>query len=133
LLPFISLPVFAQLDARSRFQNYKLIKDQLYLYGFNPRIMKLFIRSRCQRDAAITAAQESGMGKQCKNFFRNNGYRWYHLLPDAVVSKPGTLLTKNFWMITLFVKTYHSRIGPGKVSANKEKAKKPSFQMAPGI
>lgn len=105
----LSMPVFAQLDARARYQNYKLVKDQLYIYGFQTRIVKPFIKSRCQRDAAFTAANELGMGDKCKIFFKTNGYKWYHILPDVVFSKPQMLFTKKFWITTLFVKSYHPR------------------------
>lgn len=133
LLPFISMPVFAQLDARSRFQNYKLIKDSLFFYGFQPRIMNLFIKSRCQRDAAMVAAQETSMKKLCKDFFRASGYRWYHLFPDIVFYKPIVLLKKDFWITTLFAKTYRSKIDFKKMRKIDEKNKKPSFKMAANI
>jgi hypothetical protein len=110
LSPSICMPLFAQLDARSRFQNYKLVKDHLYIYGFQTRILKPFIKSRCQRDAAKTAADELGLSNQCRQFFRSNGYKWYHLFPDVILKKPSILLTKNFWITTLFTKTYHPKI-----------------------
>lgn len=130
LVYLVGLPLFAQLDARSRFQNYKMVKDHLYVYGFNTRIISLFMKSKCQRDAAFSAAKELRMGKACKTFFRTKGYRWYHVFPDMVFSKPWILLTKNFWMATLFVKTYHSKIDLEKKQMQKQKIKKPSFQMA---
>jgi len=110
LSPSICMPLFAQLDARSRFQNYKLVKDHLYIYGFQTRIVKPFMKSRCQRDAAKTAAEELGLSNQCREFFRSNGYKWYHLFPDVILKKPSILLTKNFWITTLFTRTYHPRI-----------------------
>jgi hypothetical protein len=103
------MPLFAQLDARSRYQNYKLIKEHLFLYGFQPRILKPFRKSRCQRDAAIAAANELGLSLECRKYFESFGYRWYHLLPDMIFKKPGILLTKNFWMTTLFTTTYHPK------------------------
>ena len=110
LSPAICMPLFAQLDARSRYQNYKLVKDHLYIYGFQTRILKPFVKSRCQRDAAKAAAYELGMLQQCKEYFKNNGYKWYHLFPDVIFKKPSILLTKNFWITTLFAKTYQSKI-----------------------
>jgi hypothetical protein len=108
--PSICMPLFAQLDARSRFQNYKLVKDHLYLYGFQPRILKPFLKSRCQRDAAIAAANELGLSNHCREYFRGFGYKWYHLFPDIIFKQPSVLLTKNFWLTTLFTKTYHPKI-----------------------
>lgn len=110
LSPAIGMPLFAQLDARSRYQNYKLIKDNLYVYGFQKRILKPFMKSRCQRDAIKAAADELGMLHLCEEYFKTSGYRWYHLLPDILFNKPSVLLTKNFWLTTLFIKTYHSKV-----------------------
>ena len=47
LSPLVVLPLMAQLDVRSRYQNYKLIKDHLYTYGFKTRILKPFLKSSC--------------------------------------------------------------------------------------
>jgi len=104
------LPLIAQLDIRSRYQNYKLVKDNLHIYGFQTRLVKPFIRSSCQRDAVKVAADELGMLHQCREYFKSNGYKWYHLVPDIVLKKPSVLFTKNFWSTTLFTKTYHPRI-----------------------
>ena len=64
--PLLIAPVFPQLDARSRYQNYKQVKDHLYKKGFEPRLVKLFSQTRCQRCAAWVAADELGMGDACK-------------------------------------------------------------------
>ena len=118
LSPTLCMPLFAQLDARSRFQNYKLIKDHLYLYGFQQRIVKPFVKSRCQRDAVIAAAEELGLAEHCKAYFKSFGYKWYHLFPDVIFKTPAILLTKNFWQTTLFTKTYHAKIDFEKIPAN---------------
>lgn len=107
---FISLPVFAQLDARSRYQNYKQIRDQFILYGFDSRILKPVIKSRCQRDAAQLAATNTGYGKECHHLFRKAGYRWYHLFPDFVLTHPWFLLTRSFWRTTFFCPAYRSKL-----------------------
>ncbi|MFP4226542.1 MAG: hypothetical protein ACLFRF_07410 [Desulfobacterales bacterium] len=105
----ISLPIFSQLDARSRFQSYKRVKDSLVKHGFDPRILRPFIKSRCQRDAVLAAADELGCKPQCRSYFRSRGYRWYHILPDFVISNPVFLLSRQFWQSTFFAKTYRSR------------------------
>ena len=109
LSPIIILPLMAQLDARSRYQNYKLIKDHLYIHGFKTRILKPFLKSSCQRDAAKVAAEELGMLPQCQQYFKSNGYYWYHLVPDIVLQKPSVLLSRNFWISTFFTRTYYSK------------------------
>ena len=65
LLSFKSIPFFPQLDAWSRYQNYKMLRDEFYYYGFQPRLIKPFIKSRCQRDAVLAAAEALGFGKLC--------------------------------------------------------------------
>jgi hypothetical protein len=102
----IALPVFAQLDARSRYQNYKKIKYQLYVYGFDRRIFRPSLKSRCQRDAALVAAKEIGYHRQCRNYFRSAGYLWYHLLPDFVFQQPLFIFARHFWVSTFFAPTY---------------------------
>ncbi|OQY46349.1 MAG: hypothetical protein B6240_07350 [Desulfobacteraceae bacterium 4572_87] len=104
------LSLFSQLDARSRFQNYKQLKDQLFFYGFDRRIFKPVLQSRCQRDAAMAAAEELGYGNECRNYFRTCGYRWYHLVPDFIFRAPYFLLTWAFWRRTFFMPTYRSRV-----------------------
>ncbi len=120
LFPFISMPLFPQLDARSRYQNYKMLRDQFYFYGFQPRIVKPFIKSRCQRDAAIVAAEDLGLADACDNHFYQKGYRWYHLFPDFIFTKPHFLLCKHFWLTTFFVKKYHSRVNDVMIRIYKE-------------
>jgi hypothetical protein len=105
----LSLPIFAQLDARSRYQNYKQAKDQFYLHGFRSLILLPFLKSRCQRDAVSVAAEELGNGDAARAFFYQNGYRWYHLLPDFSFRRPQFLLTKHFWINTFFMKDYKAR------------------------
>lgn len=106
----ICLPVFAQLDVRSRYQNYKQAKDQLYLYGFRSRILIPYMKSRCQRDAIITAGEELGLGQAVREFYSAHGYKWYHLFPDFAFSHPYYLLTPYFWKNTFFKEKYRAKI-----------------------
>lgn len=124
LSPTVCMPLFAQLDARSRYQDYKLVKDHLHVYGFQRRILKPFLKSRCQRDAAKAAASELGMSQQCEDYFKGRGYKWYHIYPDMIFTRPELLLTKNFWLTTLFAKTYHPKIDFGKIESPGRFAKK---------
>ncbi len=102
----LSLPVLSQLDARSRFQNFKKIKDAFYLRGFDPRILKPVLKSSCQRQAALLASTKTGYGVQCRQYFKSKGYRWYHLFPDFVFLHPGFVFTKAFWRTTFFAPYY---------------------------
>lgn len=103
------LAIFTQLDARSRFQEYKKIRDQLVHYGPDRRIFKSLSRSRCQRDAALAAARQLGHASICQNHFNTAGYRWYHLLPDFVRHYPSYLFSPAFLQATFFAPTYHAR------------------------
>ena len=116
-LVFMStFPLFPQLDARSRFQNYKLAKDQLHMFGFQERIMKPFVKSRCQRDAVMRACKELGHEKPCADYFNKCGYRWYHLFPDIILKQPMVVFTRAFMKTTFFAKTYKSRFDYYKLS-----------------
>lgn len=106
---FFSLLFFSQLDAFSRYQNYKMVKDKIYQYRFDHRILRPFIYSRCQRDAISIAAKELNHSKNWKLLIHKYGFRWYHLLPHLIVKNPLILFTKQFWLKTLFVKSYQSK------------------------
>jgi hypothetical protein len=116
LFAFVTAPLFPQCDARSRFQNYKQVKDRLYLYGFQARIIKPFSFSRCQRDAVLVAAEELGLKKECKQYFINQGYQWYHIVPTFLIKKPTYLFYKAFWLNTFFAKYYRSKIDFTKIT-----------------
>jgi hypothetical protein len=107
------LPVFTQLDARSRFQEYKKVKDQLVRYGPDRRIFKSVSNSRCRRDAALAAARHLGCAAACRAYFVTAGYRWYHLAPDFVNNHPGFFFSSVFWRTTFFAPSYPSRYPAG--------------------
>ena len=115
---FISLPILSQLDVRSRYQNYKQLKDQFYIYGFDKRILNPVLKSRCQRDAAIISARELGLKKECVDYFKKHGYRWYHIIPDFIFTHPQFLLSKYFWKTTFFVPKYEPKVNYSSVQAS---------------
>jgi hypothetical protein len=106
---FLANTVLSQLDARSRWQNYKRVKDYLYDFGYRERIFKPVLKSSCQRHAALIAAEELGYRERVEAFFRLQGYRWYHIPPDFVFSHPQFLLSRHFWRTTFFAPTYHPK------------------------
>lgn len=112
LYPLWSMPMWAQLDARSRYQNYLQVKDQMYHFGYRERILRPVLTSRCQRDAAAVAAEELGDGAECRAYFYEAGYRWYHLLPDILFRMPWRLLHPAFLRTTFFAPTYRVRYLP---------------------
>jgi hypothetical protein len=80
--------VLCQADAFSRYREFKRLRRLLARYGFRPRVFQLVASSRCQRDAALLAARQAGCRAQACRVFRELGYRWYHILPDAIVANP---------------------------------------------
>jgi len=109
IITLIFPPIYPILDARSRFQNYKQVKDVLYQYGFQERLIRPFISSRCQRDAVMTAAEELGYQQECKAYFYRSGYRFYHLFPDFMFTRPSYLFSSGFWWNTFWVKHYEPK------------------------
>ncbi|MCK9239372.1 hypothetical protein [Desulfocurvus sp.] len=85
---WLGLACICLLDGFSRFREYRRIKAMLSRHGWNRRIFALVAGSRCQRDAALQAAREAGHGCRARRLFHAMGYRWYHLLPDAVARNP---------------------------------------------
>ena len=101
--------ILGQLGARSRYQNYKQIKAQLLQYGFDKRIVRPVLKSRCLRDAAQAAADDVGHGNRCRRHFLSHGYRGFHLLPDFAFRTPHFVLTAYFWRTTFFAPVYRPR------------------------
>jgi len=87
LFAFVHIFLVA-MDGWSRFQNYKRAKDQFYMHGFNRRIADTYIGSKCQRNAAIVAAEELGIGKTVKDYYVTKGVKWYHFVPYYMVKNP---------------------------------------------
>ena len=106
---WIVLIAFAQLDALSRFQNYKQAKDLFFENGFKKRIADIFVNSRCQRDAIKIAAIDLGVENQLCRYYDDLGYRWFHIIPNVVFHKPAVLFTRMFWKKTLLAESYTSK------------------------
>jgi len=109
-ISFFNMSILAQLDSFSRFQNYKQVKDQIFLNGFQLRILKPLAKSSCQREAAILAGIELGYDKEIRNYFYKLGYRWYHVIPDFVFNDPLFFFTPLFWRTTFFARYYTPKV-----------------------
>jgi len=94
------------MDAWSRFQNYKRIKDNLYVHGFNPKIAGPYAGSKCQRTAFMVAAKELGMEEEVTSYFHRIGIRWYHFVPRFMIQDPLFLFRKSFISRTFIEKYY---------------------------
>ena len=97
------------MDAWSRFQNYKRIKDHLFIHGFTPKIAKHYRGSKCQRTAAIVAAKELGLGKEMLDYYKRHGIRWFHFIPQFMVKDPLFLFKRYFWSRTFTEKYYEPK------------------------
>ncbi len=106
---FFSHLFTTQLDACSRYQNYKMVKDLFHVYGFRSMLAKPYSRSKCQRDSILEAATQLGLRSSAKLYFRNSGYRWYHIIPSVLLENPMLLFTRGYWITTLFVPKYTSK------------------------
>lgn len=106
---FFSLVITTQLDAYSRYQNYKMAKDLLHQYGFRKPLIRVFSKSKCQREAVAEAGNCLGFKKEVNEYFYNMGFRWYHILPHLIVKKPQIFFTKDYWLSTFFVSNYKSK------------------------
>lgn len=95
-LGWVVVALFAAADAVSRHREYKRIKAMFIKYGYRERILEPLARSRCQRDAVLMAARETGHHTKARDYFRGLGYRWYHILPDTVVRNPFAFLSPTF-------------------------------------
>lgn len=94
------------MDGWSRFQNYRKAKDQLYEFGFSERLANLYIGSKCQRMAALVAAEELGMKDKLNDHYSKIGVKWYHYVPYFMIKDPLFLFRKRFWRRTFLEKNY---------------------------
>lgn len=94
------------MDGWSRFQNYRRAKDQFYEFGFNERIANLYIGSKCQRMAALVAAEELGLEKELNDHYTRKGVEWYHYVPYFMIKDPFFLIRKRFWKRTFLENNY---------------------------
>lgn len=97
------------MDAWSRFQNYKRIKDHFYIHGFTPKLARHYSGSKCQRTAVLVAADELGLRPQVEHYYKKLGIKWFHFIPQFMVRDPLFLFKRYFWSRTFMEKHYESR------------------------
>jgi hypothetical protein len=100
-----------QADAWARWQDYHRARSLFKRHGWRPLFLTPFCRSRCQRDAVLLAAHESGFGDRTKAWYRAKGYRWYHLAPDKVVADPRVIVDAGFLKATFMPSVRNMRRG----------------------
>lgn len=93
----ISAALLALGDALSRHAESRRVRRMLARHGFDERVFDAMAASRCQRDAALCAAGETGFLAQARAYYHSLGYRWHHLLPDSARRAPWRLLAPRFF------------------------------------
>lgn len=68
-------------EAVYNYKSYKKAKKLFTKHGWDNRIVKPLTRFWCQRNAVSVAAIEAGYKQQVSQYFNNEGYKWYDLLP----------------------------------------------------
>lgn len=106
---FLNAMWIALADAYNRYREYQRLRALLARHGFRPMILRAGSKSRCQRDAALAAAHETGHRAQAERFFKELGYRWYHLLPDGIAGDPLFLFRPRFLKATLLPRKRRAR------------------------
>ncbi|EGY24463.1 hypothetical protein DA2_3078 [Desulfovibrio sp. A2] len=97
---WFGLALLCGADGLSRYREYLRVRRMLRRWGFTPRLLRPLAASRCQRDAAMQAAREAGCAEMARTYYRELGYRWYHLLPDRVAANPLAFLDARFLRAT---------------------------------
>lgn len=115
---FFNMCILAELDGYSRFQNYKQVKDQMFLNGFQERQLKPLLKSSCQREAAILAGDELGIGEKVRSYFFDKGYRWFHIIPDFVFNNQLFFFSTFFWRTTFFASYYQPKVNYDQLEPN---------------
>jgi hypothetical protein len=80
--------VLCQADALSRYREFPGWGGVRPRLGCRPGVFPGGAAARAPRLAALLAASKAGCRAQARRVFRDLGYRWYHILPDAIVSTP---------------------------------------------
>ena len=97
---WFGLALLCGADGLSRYREYLRVRRMMDRWGFTPRLLRPLASSRCQRDAAMQAAREAGCAERARSYYRELGYRWYHLLPDRVAENPLAFLDVRFLRAT---------------------------------
>jgi hypothetical protein len=101
-LLFGGLAILA-FDLRGRRIDFRIAKKHIE-NGRNPsRVAKTYQFSWCGRVACQHAAWAAGneKGGEVERYYRECGYRWYHIFPDRTFTLQSPFLTVRFWEATL--------------------------------
>lgn len=96
-IALLLVAVICLIDATARTREFLRLQFRVT----TGRTMMLYKHSWCRRMALYQAANIQGKGKEVKDYYYTQGYRWYHILPDKWRQ---TIFTKKFWAITFGIK-----------------------------
>lgn len=90
-------------DMRGRCRDYHNALHHLGRGRDPARVAKSYQFSWCGRVACQAAANAAGnpAGRAVEYYYRENGYRWFHIFPDNTFTLKSPFLTLRFWEITL--------------------------------
>jgi hypothetical protein len=106
---FFGTGACAFADGICRYHEYIRVFYLLKTYGFRKKFINKVSNSRCQRDAALLAADHAGFLLLVKKHFFSQGYRWYHILPDPVADNPLYFFKPSFLSNTFLPKKKTSK------------------------
>lgn len=91
------------LDARARGSDYRYAFNHLQRGRAPERIAAIFRMSWCMRIAcqAAAATVDPATARAVSEWYRAEGYRWYHVTPDGTFTSQSPLFDALFWRITL--------------------------------
>lgn len=97
VLPFgyVLLPLFVLLlfDYRGRRNDFKYLTEMRSEgLQLNRKMMDRYGRTWCGRTVFVTVFPSSQL------YYYSRGYRWFHVLPDGVLTRNSPFLKKNFWI-----------------------------------
>ncbi|TRZ41818.1 hypothetical protein [Robertkochia solimangrovi] len=105
-------------DGWSRYQNYKRAKDLFFEHGYRDKIARLYITSKCQRSAAIVAADELGIADQVKEYYKSQGVKWFHYVPYFMLNDPLFFFKNHFWSRTFLEGNYQAKYNYRKLQTS---------------
>lgn len=84
-------------DTRTRWTDYNRLKKIIDRYG--PDVIYLRVRrsSWCQRTSTIAAFEVNGHGEEAIQYYRDRGYRFWHIFPDRTFTRNCPLIDIHFW------------------------------------
>lgn len=96
-LMFIVPVIFGIGDARARYSEFLRFRNHKSI-----RVLDRMKKSACQRFAAISSHVNP---REARQYYLNQGYRWYNVLPDGSFSiKDNCYLKLNFYLNLLGMK-----------------------------